>query len=341
VRQAARELGVRYVLEGSVRKSGDRVRIAGQLIDTTTEAHIWAERFDGMLDNVFDLQDRVASGVAGAIAPRLCLAEIQRAIRKPTENLDAYDLYLRALPHAYSKNAEGLATAVRLLKKALDLDPNYAPAMAFICGCRNLQRNRHWIADDGPEVEEAIRLARRAIVVGRDDPEALSVAGYALAFLSGDNSAALSAVDRALVLNPNFALAWGLSALLLIFLKRPDDAIDAAQRAMRLSPRDPKRFIFVQAMAFAHLAAGRYEEGLPWAEEAIRENGGLPALRFKLSLCGHLGRLEEAGECLRRISETIPEPTVASVMQGRGKGVAPEVVARLADGLRKAGLPEA
>ena len=110
---------------------------------------------------------------------------------------------------------------------------------------------------------------------------------------------------------------------------------------MRLSPRDPRTFLFVQAMAFAHLAAGRYEEGLPWAEEAIRENGGLPALRFKLSLCGHLGRLEEAGECLRRIRETIPEPTVASVMQGHGKGLAPKIVARLADGLRKAGLPEA
>jgi TolB-like protein len=340
VKRIGQELDVRYVLEGSVRKAGKRVRIAGQLIDTTTAAHIWAERFDGMLDDVFDLQDRVASGVAGAIAPMLRSAEIVRSARKPTESLDAYDFYLRALAQAYRRNAEGLAKAVSLLQKALELDAGYAPAMALMSGCRNLQRNRHWIPDAGPEVVEAIRLARQAIAIAGDNPDVLATSGMSLAFLAGDNNAALNAIDRAITLNPNFALAFGHRALVLIFLNRPDDAVASAQHALRLSPRDPHRFVFVQAMAFAHLAAGRYEAGMPWAEEALRENGGLPALRFKLSLCGHLGRREEAAECLRRLKETHPDPTVPSVMRGIGKGIALEIVTRLAEGLCMAGLPE-
>jgi adenylate cyclase len=210
------------------------VRIAGQLIETAMGAHIWAERFDG----VFDLQDRVASGVAGAIAPPLRLAEITRTARKPTENLDAYDLYLRGLAQVYRRNAEGLVKAVSLLQKALELDAGYAPAMALISGCRNLQRNRHWIPDAGPEVAQGIRLARQAIAIIRDNPDVLSTAGMSLAFLAGDNYAALSAIDRAIALNRNFAHAFGHRALVLIFLNRPDDAVTSAQQALRLSPRD-------------------------------------------------------------------------------------------------------
>jgi adenylate cyclase len=343
VRQVGRELGVRYVryvLEGSVRKTGNRVRIAGQLINSPTGAHIWADRFDGTLDDIFDLQDRVASSVVGAIEPRLRLAEIDRATRKPTESLEAYDLYLRALAQEYKRTRDSLAEAVRLLKRALELDPAYAPAMALISGCRTLQRSRHWIPISGPEVNEGIRVARQAIAAAGDDPHVLTTAGFTLAFLAGENDAALSALDRAIVLNPNFALALGLRALVLVFLNRPDEAILAAQQAMRLSPRDPLTFLFVQAQAFAHLAAGRYEAGMPWADEALRQNGGLPALRFKLSLCGHLGRLDEAKECLHRLRELHPAPTVASVMRDVSRGVAPEIAARMAEGLRKAGVPE-
>jgi TolB-like protein len=340
VRQVGRELGVRYVLEGSVRKAGNRVRIAGQLINSATGAHIWADRFDGTLDDIFDLQDRVASTVVGAIEPRLRLAEIDRASRKQTESLEAYDLYLRALAQEYKRTRDSLAEAVRLLKSALELDSGYAPAMALISGCRTLQRSRHWIPISGPEVDEGIRVARQAIAAAGDDPHVLTTAGFALAFLAGENDAALSAIDRAIVVNPNFALAFGLRALVLVFLNRPDEAILAAQQAMRLSPRDPLTFLFVQANAFAHLAAGRYEAGMPWADEALRQNGGLPALRFKLSFCGHLGRLNEAKECLRRLRELHPEPTVASVMRDVSRGVAPEIAARMAEGLRKAGVPE-
>jgi TolB-like protein len=340
VRQVGRELGVRYVLEGSVRKAANRVRIAGQLINSATGAHIWADRFDGTLDDIFDLQDRVASSVVGAIEPRLRLAEIDRASRKPTESLEAHDLLLRALAQEYKRTRDSLAEAVRLLKRALELDSGYAPAMALISGCRTLQRSRHWIPISGPEVDEGIHVARQAIEASGDDPHVLTTAGFTLAFLAGENDAALSAIDRAIVVNPNFALAFGLRALVLVFLNRPDEAILAAQQAMRLSPHDPLTFLFVQANAFAHLAAGRYEAGMPWADEALRQNGGLPALRFKLTFCGHLGRLNEAKECLRRLRELHPEPTVSSVMRDVSRGVAPEIAARMAEGLRKAGVPE-
>jgi TolB-like protein len=340
VKHVAQELGVRYVLEGSVRKAGNRVRIAAQLINSATGAHIWADRFDGTLDDIFDLQDRVASSVVGAIEPQLRLAEIDRASRKPTESLEAYDLYLRALAQEYKRTRDSLAEAVRLLKRALELDPAYAPAMALISGCRTLQRSRHWIPSSGLEVDEGIEMAREAIGVAKDDPAVLTTAGFTLSFLAGENDAALSAMDRAIVFNPNYALAFGLRALVLVFLNRPDEAILAAQQAMRLSPRNPLTFLFVQAQAFAHLAAGRDEAGLPWADQALRENGGLPALRFKLSFCGHLGRLDEAKECLHRLRELHPAPTVASVMRDVSRGVVPEIVARMAEGLRKAGVPE-
>lgn len=341
VRQVAGELGVRYVLEGSVRKSGNQVRIAGQLIDTTTGVQIWAERFGGSLDDVFDLQDRVASGVAGAIEPRLHLAEIERARRKPTNNLDAYDLCLRAQASIYAKRTkESIEESIRLARQALALDPDYAMAMARIALSRGMQLLRHWIAPEGPEAEEGIRMARQAIAVGDDDPWVLNLAGLSLSLLAGDNHAALNAIDHAIRVNPNFGAAFGSRALVLAWLNRPDEAIQSAHQAIRLSPLDPAIWSFYSALVLAHLAAGRYEEGLYWAEERLRENADLWALRFKLSLCGHLGRLEEAGECLRRIKEIIPEPTVASVMQGHGKRMASEVLARFTEGLRKAGLPE-
>jgi TolB-like protein len=340
VRQVARELGVRYVLEGSVRKADNRVRIAAQLIDAATGGHIWADRFDGRHEDIFELQDRVASSVAVAIQPRLRIAEMERSTRKPTESLEAYDFYLRALAQAVKRTKASLEEAVRLLNRALELDPAYALAMEYISSCRVLQRSRHWIPSSGPEVDEGIAMARHAISAAWDNPIILAGAGFTLAFLAGENETALSAIDRAIVLNPYAARAFYLRALVLVFLNRPEEAIPAAEEAMRLEPRGPWTFLAVQALAFAHLAAGRYEAGMPFADRALRENGGLPALRFKLSLCGHLGRLDEAKECLHRLHELHPEPTVASVMRDVSKGVAPAIVARMAEGLRKAGVAE-
>jgi TolB-like protein len=340
VRQAARELGVRYVLQGSVRRAGNRLRIGGQLIDSTTGAEIWVDRFDGILDDIFQLQDQVASGVVGAIEPRLRVAEAERAVRKPTADLDAYDLYWRAQAEAYKRSRESLAESVRLARLALDLEPAYGPAMARMALSRGMQQQRNWISPSGPEAEEGIAMARQAIAAARDDPWVLDFAGLALAQLAGDNDAALSALDRAIDLNPNFAIAFGHRAIVLAYLDRPDEAIRSAQQAIRLSPFDPTLFSFYQALALAELSAGRYEAGLSWAEAALRENAGMPALRLKLSLCGHLGRHEEARACLSRASEFHCEPTIAGIMRALPKGVIPELAARVTEGLRKAGVPE-
>ena len=338
--QVARELGVRYLLEGSVRKAGNRVRITAELIDTTSGAHIWGERFDGARDDIFELQDRVASSVVGAIEPRLRLAEVERAGRKPTESLDAYDFYLRAQAQASKRTSESLAELIRLSHLALEIDPDYGPAMSRIALSRGMQRLRQWIPASGPEVEEGVSMARQAIAAAGDDPWVLDFAGLALAQLVGDNDAALSAMDRAIVLNPNFALAFGHRAIVLAYLNRPDEAILSAHRAIRLSPLDPAMFSFCSALSLAHLAAGRYEEGLRWAEELLRENSGMTALRLKLSLCGHLGRHAEARASLHRVQELHSEPTIAGVLRGLPKGIAPEIAALVVDGLRKAGLPE-
>ena len=340
VKQVARELGVRYVLEGSVRKAGNRVRITGQLIDTATNAHIWGDRFDGALDDIFELQDQVASGVVGAIEPRLRLAEIERASRKPTESLDAYDLNLRAMAQMHKRTREGHAEAIRLSHQALELDPAYAPVMARIADCRLMQLARHWIPASSPELDEGIRMARQAITAGRDDAGVLQTAGYALGYLAGENETALSALDRAIELNPNFAVAFGQRALVLGWLNRPDEAILSAQQAIRRSPQNPNAFVFYTALAGAHMAAGRYEEALPWADRALRENSGAVALRLKLSLCGHLRRFEEAEECLHLLREIHPEPTIAGMMGDLPKGLSSERTARFAEGWRKAGLPE-
>src|SRR6516225_3151375 len=202
VKRVAQELGVRYVLEGSVRKAGNRVRITGQLIDTATGAHIWADRFDGALDDIFDLQDQVASNVAGAIEPKLRQSEIERASRKPAANLTAYDLYLRAVAQSYRFTEEGLAEAVVLAQQALAIDPSYAPAAALVGRCRAVQRVQGWGALSDEDIGEACRMARQALEAERDDAEAISLAAWTLFRLAGEAAMAAAALDRALALNP-------------------------------------------------------------------------------------------------------------------------------------------
>ena len=338
--QIGRELGVRYLLEGSVQRVRNRVRIAGRLTDSETDAHIWAEHFDGTLDDVFDFQDRVAAGVAGAIEPKLRLAEIERAGRKSTESLDAYDLYLRAQAQVFKRTKQSMAESVRLARRALELDRGYAPAMARLGLSQMMRYQRNWIPAAGRDVEEGIRMARQAIAAAGDDPLVLDFAGLTLSVLAGDNDAALSALDRAIVLSPNFALPFGHRALVLAYLNQPEEAISSVEQAIRLSPFDPGMFSFCATLGVAHLATGRYEVALRWAEEALRENCGMPALRLKLSLCGHLGRVDEAAECVCRFNESGVEPTVAYLMSNVGKGAAVALVARFAEGLRKAGVRE-
>src|SRR5499433_2036665 len=242
LKQVARELRVRYVPEGSVRKAGNRVRITGQLIDTTTGAHIWADRFDGALDDIFELQDQVASSVAGAIEPKLRQSEIERAGRKPIANLTAYDLYLRALAQSYRFTDEGLAEAVLLARRALAIDPAYTPAAAMIGWCRMLQRAQGWGALSDEDIGEACRLSRQALQAERDDAETTWHAAWTLFHLAGEAAMAAAALDRALALNPNAAQSWLFRGNIHAVRNQPEAAIEALERALRLSPFDPLGF---------------------------------------------------------------------------------------------------
>jgi adenylate cyclase len=341
VKRVARELGVRYVLEGSVRKAGNRVRITGQLIDTTSGAHIWAERFDGSLDDIFDLQDRVASGVVGAIEPKLRQSEIERATRKPTESLAVYDLYLRALAESHKFSAEGMRQAVALLQRALAIDASYAPAAGLIGLCRHFQRD-HGLGGviSDADVAECVRLARHAIEAGKDDPDALWMAAFVLTVFAGEHATAASAIERALALNPNSAHAWHTSGFVSCCRNQPGPALE---RAMRLSPLDPQGPGFKSALAFAHSIAGRYEEAIKWADRSLHEQPGFdPAMAAKVISCAHLGRIDEARECLKRRLELQPGLTIAEwkARGGAVKFASPEILALYEEGLRKAGLPE-
>jgi TolB-like protein len=260
VKQVAQELGVRYVLEGSVRKAGNRVRVAGQLIDTTTGAHIWADRFDGPLDDIFELQDQVASGVAGAIEPKLRQSEIERARRKPTANLTAYDLYLRALAQSARYTEEGLAEAVVLARQALAIDPSYAPAAALVGWCRRQQWLQGWGALSDEDIGEACRLARQALEAERDDVDTIWQAAFTLFLFAGEAAMAAAALDRALALNPNAAHAWMARGYIHAMRNQPEAAIEAIERARRLSPFDPYTFFYAVNIAIAHLAARRFEQ---------------------------------------------------------------------------------
>ena len=270
VKQVGRELGVHYVLEGSVRKAGNRVRITGQLIDTASGSHIWANRFDSALDDIFELQDQVASSVVGAIEPKLQLSEIKRAIRKPTESLDAYDLYLRALSQLYKYTEHGMSEAVTLLKRALEIDPSYAPAAAMVGRCHVFRTAQGWGPPSSAEVVEGVDLARLAIELGKDDPDALRMAARTISLITGEHAMAAGVVDRALSLNPNSAHAWMARGVAYLGQNRPDAAIEALEHAIRLSPLDPwGARAFSLLLATAHLAAGRYEQAIELAERAL------------------------------------------------------------------------
>jgi TolB-like protein/Flp pilus assembly protein TadD len=340
VKQVAQELGVRYVLEGSVRKAGNRVRITGQLIDTTTGAHIWADRFDGALDDIFELQDRVASSVAGTIEPKLRQSEIERASRKPTANLTAYDLYLRALARSYRYTDEGLAEAVVLARQALAIDPSYAPAAALVGRCRWVQRIQGWGALSDEDVGEACRLARQALEAERDDAETISQAAWTLFFMAGEAAMAAAALDRALTLNPNAAHAWLVRGNIHALRNQPEAAIEAIERARRLSPFDPYSFFYAAAIAAAHFAARRFEQAIEWADRSLHDQPRLvTAIRLKVAALAHLGHLDEARAELSRVLATDPKLTIAGFRE-YAHFAAPEVLKLFVTGLRLAGLPE-
>ena len=341
VKQVARELGVRYVLEGSVRKAGQRVRITGQLIDATTGNHIWADRFDGALDDIFELQDRVAANVVGAIEPRLRQSEIERAARKPTASLDAYDFYLRALAQVYRYTEESLAEAVVLLRKALAIDPSYAPAAASVGWCRALQWTQGWGALSDDDIAEGVRLARQALEAARDDPDTMAWAANTLSFFAGEAAQAAAVLDRALALNPNAATTWICRGLLYALRNQPEPAIEVLERASRLSPFDPLGYWNDCGLAFAHFAARRFEQAIEWADRALHDQPRvISAIRVKVAALAHLGRLGDASAELGQVLAIDPGLTIAKYRAFLGPATAPEVRDLLVTGLRLAGLPE-
>lgn len=295
VKQIGRELGVRYVLEGSVRKAGNRVRITGQLIDVSTGAHIWADRFDGELADIFDLQDQVTASVVGAIAPKLEQAEMERAQRKPTESLDAYDYYLRGLAGVHQWSREGNIQALSHFKRATELDPNFASAYGMAARCYSQRIGFGWVIDRQQEIADARWLARRAEELGKDDAVALATAGLALAFDVDEVDDGVALIDRSLALNPNLAWAWNFSAYARISLGEPEVAIEHASQAMRLSPQDPQIYAMQFSTAAAHFFAGRPNEALSWAEKAMQQQPNL----FRGSMlrqCGSCGQAGFGGE---------------------------------------------
>ena len=341
LKEVARELGVRYVLEGSVRKAGNRVRITGQLIDTTTRAHIWADRFDGALDDIFELQDQVASNVAGAIEPKLRQSEIERASRKPTANLTAYDLYLHALAQSYRYTDEGLAEAVVLARRALAIDPSYAPAAALVGRCRALQRVQGWGSLSDADIGEACHLARQALEAERDDAETIWQAASTLFYLAGEAAIAAAALDRALARNSNAAHAWYFRGQIHALRNQPEAAIEAVERARRLSPFDPISFFYAGNLALAHFAARRFEQTIQWADSALHDQPRLvTAMRVKVAALAHLGRLDEARAELNRVLAIDPKQTIARFRRRTLHFAAPEVHELFVTGLRLAGLPE-
>ena len=340
VKQVGRELGVRYVLEGSVRKAGNRIRIAGQLIDAETGAHLWADRFDGALEDMFDLQDQVTSGVVGAIAPKLEREEIKRARRKPTENLDAYDYYLRGLASARPWTRDTNAEALQLFRKAIELDPGLACAYGMAAWCYTQRKALGWTNEHVQESAEATQLARKAVHLGGNDPVALCMGGYALAFVAHEFDDATAFVDRGLAVNPNLAQAWNLSAWVRVWRGEPDLALDHIAHAMRLSPLDPSMPSMHGAIAYAHFLASRYDMASSFAEKSMRDN---PA--FLLAICvsaasnALAGRLEPAQKAMARALECDPNLRASNL-----RDLAPfrraEDFTTFAKGLRKAGLPE-
>jgi adenylate cyclase len=339
VKQVGRELGVRYVLEGSVRKAGGRVRITGQLINATTGTHIWADRFDGSLADVFDLQDQIATSVAGVIEPTLRQAEIERARRKRPDSLDAYDLYLRALPFAYTSMPEDADKALGYLEQATRLDADFAVVHAIIAWCHEQRYLRGGLDENAKAI--ALHHAHLAIAMGGDDPTALAIAGLVIGFLEPrEYDIAVSAFDRALTLSNSSALALGFSAVTRAWHGESTIAIEQAEQALRLSPLfDPLSKERHMAIAIAHFVAGRFEESASAASRAIQANPRFsPPYWMRCAALASLGRIGEAEAVAQWLLKVQPHFTIGSITSA--PFAKPKILASLGDALHRVGLPE-
>ena len=339
IKQVARDLGVRYVLEGSVRKSGNRVRITGQLIDAASGAHLWAEKFDGAIEDVFDLQDRVAASVAGAIGPSVAAAEMERAKRKPTDNLDAYDYYLRGQAAHWQFTSDSTNEAISLYEQAISLDPHFVPAHVALAAAFNLRRSSGWSADPASDLSRAVAYARGAIRMASQDP--LILARSAVVFIAaGEVELADSLADQANRLDPNEinALIWGGFAKL--FLGNHRAAMDHFQRALRQSPVDPRALYAQTGLAFTHFFLGDYDKGCEFAVEAVRDHPEvLIGLRAAMACHAFAGDVKAAREFYRRLAVLAPSERVSD-LRTRNAYSREEDYRKLEDAFRMAGMPE-
>jgi len=307
VKQVGRELGVRYVLEGSVRKAGQRVRITGQLIDAVTGAHLWADRFDGSLEDIFELQDKVAIAVAGIIEPTLQAAEIRRSSDRPTNDLTAYDLYLRAIALRLPPERERIVASLDLLGRAIERDPHYAAALASAALCHLQLHVSGWSTDLDLDQGEGVSLARRALQVAGDDPGVLAWSAYVLAYFGENIDAAIELIDRALALNPSFALGWYWNGWLRLWgTGQPELAISHFETSLRLNPHAVRGQIFM-GIGVGYFLAQRFEDAVAMLLRSLQEHPGwAPTYRFLAACYAHMRRLDEARETIKRLRTVTP-----------------------------------
>jgi|RhiMethySRZTD1v2_1073278.scaffolds.fasta_scaffold25650_7 TolB-like protein len=341
IKQVGRDLGVRYVLEGSIRKSGKRIRVTGQLIDASVGTHLWADRFDGAIEDVFELQDQVTASVVGAIAPKLEQAEIERAKSKPTESLDAYDFFLRGLASFHKFTNHETDDALRLWQKAIELDPDFASAYALASMCYGRRKAQGWMTNRDQEIAEATRLARHAVKCGRNDAVALAFGGYNLAYVSGELEDGVAHIEQGISLNPNLAAARYFAGWVNVWLGKPDLAIEHFLYGMRLTPIDPLVHLVHQGAAHALFFAGRYDEAIARASISLREHADHhAALRIGAASNALAGQTAEAANLIIRLRRIDPTLRVSNLRNALGPYRRQEHVAKYEDALRKAGLPE-
>ena len=338
IKQVGRELGVRYVLEGSVRKSGDHLRVTGQLIEAESGHHLWADRFDGDMTDIFDLQDRIVTSVVGVIAPRLERAEIDRVKRAGTDDLDAYDLYLRGLACWNRWTREENAKALQHFYAAIEKDRDFSTPYALAASCHFFAKVNNW--ESCFDEKKIASLVDAATQIGADDPVALAWAGHIHVFFFKDVERALWLTDRALELDVNLATAWLRRGWVRGYAGDPDGAIESLNRALRLDPLDPRVFLTQTAMAFAHFVAGRDDEAAEWAAKALRlKPDWHPALRMALASNGMRGRCDEVERAFRTYVRSDPKVSITKIcgFYPFRRDVDRQ---RLMLGLRKAGVPE-
>jgi adenylate cyclase len=340
IKQVARDLGVRYVLEGSVRKSGNRIRITGQLIDAASGGHLWADRYDGALEDVFELQDQIAASVVGAIAPSVTRAEIERAERKPTNSLDAYDYYLRGLTAHWQGTRDGTDQAIGLFEQAIAIDPQFAPARAALAAAINQRRTSGWSTDPAADASRSIAYAETALRLGTQDPSVMARSALVLMSASHEVELADSLLEEAISLDPNRMDGWLWGGWAKVNLGDHQTAIDYFQRALRLSPLDPRIFYAQAGLAYAYFFLGSYEKGLKCAATALRHHANhVPALRVAMACNAFLGNAEAAQKLWGQVAVLSPSDRVSETRK-RMPLRRDQDLAKIQEAYRLAGMPE-